>query len=181
MLDGFKDGRLTSWRMIRFILPLLLTAGMVQARLGETLAECETRYGPVVERTPAKLADSDKEACIFSKEGVTITVEFRNNTAWKLTYRLAQAMIDPILATIAPPSGWASSVTINGRQMMIASTTHDQVAVVELPVRRRDDPAEIIVASRAYTKANRADYEARLASLPNLIKERQSARPLQNF
>lgn len=154
---------------------------MVQARLGETIAECETRYGPVVERVAPKLPESDKEACIFSKEGITITVEFRNGNAWRVNYRLQQAMIEPILATIAPENGWAPAVTINGRQMMIAAVTHDQVAMVVYPVRRKEDPADITVASRAYTKANRANYEAEIAALPDVIKQRQEARPLQNF
>jgi len=167
--------------MIRFILPLFMVASMAQARLGETLAECESRYGPVVERVAPKLPESDKEACIFSKEGITITVEFRNGNAWRVNYRLPQQMIDPVLETIAPASGWAPSITINGRRMMIAATTHDQVAMVVMPTRRREDPAEITVASRAFTKANRANYEAQVASLPDVIKQRQQARPLQNF
>ncbi len=158
-----------------------MVAGMAQARLGETLAECETRYGPVVERVAPKLPESDKEACIFSKEGITITVEFRNGNAWRVTYRLPQQMIDPVLETIAPPNGWAPSVTINGRRMMIAATTHDQVAMVVMPVRRKDDPAEIIVASRAFTKANRANYQSQLAGLPDLIKQRQQSQPLKSF
>lgn len=168
--------------MIRIILPLfLLCTSVAQARIGETFAQCETRYGPVVERTAAKLGDSDKEACIFSKEGVTITVEYRNGTAWWVSYRLPQPMVDAVLAAIAPDGGWSSSLTINGRQVQVSATTHDQVAVVTYPPKRKDDPATLVVATRAYAKANRADYQAKLSALPEMIKQRHSAQPLKNF
>ena len=169
--------------MIRFVVPLLLLCTTVasQARIGETLAQCETRYGPVVERAAPKLAESDKEACVFSKEGVTITVEYRNGTAWWVSYRLPQPMVEPVLAAIAPDGGWSPAITISGKQIQISATTHDQVAVVTFPSKRKEDPATLVVANRAYGKANRADYQAKLSTLPEVIKQRQAAQPLKSF
>ena len=157
-------------------------ASAVEARIGETLAQCETRYGPVVERKASQMAESDKEACVFSKEGVTVTVEYRNGIAWWVSYRMPQPALDAILGAIAPEGGWAPSVMIGGQQMTVSAVARDQVAIVTYPAKsRRDDPLTLVVATRSCGKANREEYQKKLAVIPDLVKEREAAKPLKSF
>jgi len=160
----------------------VLFSSLAQARIGENVEQCEKRYGPTVERRPAIQATSDKEACVFSKDGVTIVVEYRNGTAWHVSYRLPVPMLDAVLAAIAPDGGWSAPVTIDQVDVRIASTARDQVASVTYPAKnRRDDPANLVVCTRAYSKANRDDYQAKLAGISSVVKEREAAKPLKGF
>jgi len=155
---------------------------MAQARIGENVEQCEKRYGPTVERRAAIQASSDKEACVFSKDGVTIVVEYRNAAAWHVSYRLPVPMLDAVLAAIAPDGGWSPPIAIDQVDVRIASTARDQVAsVIYPPKNRRDDPANLVVCTRAYSKANRDDYQAKLAGITSVVKEREAAKPLKGF
>jgi hypothetical protein len=56
------------------------------------------------------------------------------------------------------------------------------LAVVTFPPKqRKQDPVTLVVATRSYGKANRANYQAKLATVPEMIKAREASRPLQSF
>jgi hypothetical protein len=167
--------------MIRLVLALLFISHLAQARIGETIEQCETRYGPVVERKPAELADSDKEACVFSKESVTITVEYRSGSAWWISYRMDPSSLDTILKLIAPEGGWAKPIHVNGQDVRLAAVSRDQLAVVNVPKARSVQPVTLIVCTRAYGKAQWADYEKKLAAVADIVKEREANQPLKTF
>src|SRR5215204_1744652 len=83
---------------------LLITAPAV-ARVGETLDECVQRYGPMIERRPAKLSASDPDVMVFSKAGITVAVEFKEGKAWHLTFRKTALTAGEIEAVITANAG----------------------------------------------------------------------------
>ncbi|MBL9117874.1 MAG: hypothetical protein JNJ83_22890 [Verrucomicrobiaceae bacterium] len=168
--------------MNRLVIALVLMGTSVQARLGETVAECEARYGPIVEKRPAELVESDKDALVYSKEGVTVTAEYRNGQAWKVTYRMPSNALETILGAIAPEGGWSSPVMIAGQEVRVSSVTRDQLSVVSYPSRlRKEDPIVLEVSNRSFGKAKRADYDKKLLSIQEILKQRDENRPLKNF
>ncbi len=66
----------------------LTAAGVptVQARLGETLAECTARYGPVRATIPAIVAESDADAARFEQGTMSVIVHFQKGVAWHISY-----------------------------------------------------------------------------------------------
>lgn len=58
----------------------------VQARLGETLAECTARYGPVRATMPAIVAESDPDAARFEHGTMSVIVHFHKGVAWHVSY-----------------------------------------------------------------------------------------------
>lgn len=64
------------------------------ARVGETLAQCTQRYGPVRATLPSVVAESDPEAARFEFGTLSVMVHFQNGIAWHVSY--AQAYLsDP--------------------------------------------------------------------------------------
>jgi hypothetical protein len=62
-------------------------APLAQARLGETLEQCQVRYGSPTDRAPFSIAGSDAEAYLFRKGDVVVRIHFHKGKAWHLAYR----------------------------------------------------------------------------------------------
>ncbi len=165
--------------MIRFIALIFVVSSLsAQARVGETIAQCEARYGPVVEKQSAKLAASDKEACVFSRNGITIIGEFKAGVAWRVVYRMVDFDTDSLanlLAANALETGW-SKVLMIGEKHVRATPNRERLAIF-ITGKRTIDPSTLEVTSAEYGKANRKEYEALLATVPELVKRRLSNDP----
>ena len=152
----------------------LCVTSLAQARLGETLDQCVARYGPVVEKKPATLSESEPEACIFSKNGVTIFVEFRGGIAWRLVFRIASMMGEEtealLRANLPEGGGWSSSLTVNGLIYRLSSDRR-RVAVLTPPP-TKDGLASLEIASKDYATAKRAMYAAMSSDLKGVARQR---------
>jgi len=65
---------------------LLLAPPVARARLGETLAQCTERYGPVRATLPAVVAESDPDAARFEYGALGVIVHFQKGVAWHISY-----------------------------------------------------------------------------------------------
>ncbi len=155
--------------MIRLVLPLfvlLSCATVVQARLDETPAECEARYGVVIEKRPALQKLSDPEMLVFTKNGVTIDVEFHEGKAWRITYQkrgMDAEEIESVLMGEASGSGWSKPVKVAG-QVFRTSADHSRVALI-VPNLHPDSPVALVLATRDFANANRALFDDKQAEL----------------
>jgi len=148
-------------------------------RLGETVAECEARYGPVIEKLPAKVKESDPEACVFSKGGISIFVEFKAAKAWKILYRMAgmdAGSAQTLLKVEAADGGWSAPVKLVNQEVR-CSADHERLAILTLG-KRLEDVSTFVFVTKSYAKANRGDYDGKLAFIPEEIKRRQEGKPL---
>jgi len=169
--------------MIRALLLLVVMAALpVHARLGETLTECEGRYGQVVEKAPAKMKESDPDACLFSKSGITIIVEFKAGKAWKVLYRMASmdaGSVETLLGVESSEGGWSQPIEV-GTQKVRISDDHDRLAIHQ-PGRRPEDVSTMTFVTKAFAAANREDYEAKLALIPEEVRRRNDNRPMKDL
>jgi hypothetical protein len=162
---------------------ILLGTTLAQARLGETLAECEIRYGPVVEKVPARLAYSDKEALVFSKEGVTIIAETHNGSVWCIIYTMPDLSSDKasvFLEVNAPKEGWGDPIMIKGEEVR-TSNARDRLATCQIADPKSKQDGKVMVCSRPFAKANRVDYDARLLSIRDKLQQREAGGQLKGF
>lgn len=162
---------------------LFATTSFLHARLGETVEQCEARYGPIVERKEARLAESDKQSVIFSKEGVTITAEMQNGVVWCISYQmdeLTDETANYFLKVNAPADGWGRAITIKGDSVYTTST-RSQYATYTPMIARVKQAGKVVVCSRGYAKANRSDYEARLLTIRDKLVEREKNAALKGF
>lgn len=183
-LDGATAFPLLS-NMIRLVLPLLLvtlSSLTAQARIGETLAECEIRYGPVVERVPARQAESDKDACIFSRNGITVLTEFRDGKVWKISYSkvgMDSTELQTLLAASAAGGGWSAPLKISTQEFR-TSNDHERLAIFT-PGKRPEATFTLVIATKTFANANREAYVAKLAKIPAEIQRRIDSRPMKDF
>jgi hypothetical protein len=113
---------------------LILLTGLASARIGETLQECEARYGPIIERRPAELVGSDPEMVVFSKATVTVMVEFREGRAWHIVYRkksLTALEIEALLKADSGDGEWSAPLTVADRDFRL-SADRQRLASVSL-------------------------------------------------
>jgi hypothetical protein len=169
--------------MKRLILLSLLSCGpWAQARVGETIAECEARYGPVVERRPAVQGESDPEACLFSKAGITIVAEFKDGKAWRLLYRMP-GMNDEVVKTLLEREGgnseWSVPLKIVGQEIR-SSSDHERIAVLT-PAKHGGEMTTILFASKECAMANRSEYVGKLATIGEEVKKRILSKPLKDL
>lgn len=165
-----------------FFLLFSLAAVTAQARVGETLEECITRYGPVVERMPAKLKESDPEAYSFSKAGINVVAEFKGGKVWRHVYRSANLDDDTIKALLkaeAGDGGWSAPLKIGG-QDFLSSSDGRRIVVITIG-KKATDMDTLVVAEKAYAEANRSVYAAKLETLEAEVKRRSEAKPLKDL
>lgn len=166
--------------MLRIVLLLIVgCCSTAFGRLGETTQECETRYGPVVEKLKAKNVDSDPDACVYSKGGISIFVEFKAGKAWKILYRMAgldSGSVQALLNAEDADDGWSEPVKLVNQEVR-CSLDKERLAILTLG-KRIDDPSTFMFVTKSFAKANRADYEGKLALIPDEIKRRQEGKPL---
>jgi hypothetical protein len=162
----------------------LAIASLAQARLGETLEQCVERYGPVVEKKAATLPESDPEACVFSKNGVTILGEFRGGIVWRLVFRIASMMgeeTETLLRANMPEGGsWSSSLTVNGLVYRLSSDRR-RIAVLT-PAPTKDGLASLEIVSKDYAASKRAAFVAVSSDLKGIAKQRTTTgKTLEGF
>lgn len=169
-------------------LPVLATTFVLglqsaEARLGETLAQCEERYGPVVEKRAASVKDSDPDACVFSKSGVTAIIEFRQGIAWRLVFRL-QGMtamdVDTLLRANLPDGGWGPALRITGIDYRLSADRRRMA--VATPARSSQNIGTLEVVSRDYSAARYSVYSSKVAeAVTKGVQERKTVRELSGF
>ena len=169
--------------MARLVLFLLaITTISTQARIGETLAQCEARYGPSVEKRKVKLKDSDPDSYVFSKNGITIEAEFHGGTVWKISYAKAgmdATELNTLLAVNAGEGSWSAPLNVTGQEMRV-NNDHTRIAIYT-PGKRIEATYVLAVTTADYAKANRKDYEGKLSAVPAILKQRSENRPLKDF
>lgn len=166
----------------RLLLGWLLCATSVHARLGETLAQCEARYGPVIEKRPASVNASDPDACVFSKSGITVLVEFKKGLAWRVVFRMpgmSAQELETLLKANMPEGGWSSAMKYSEQEFRL-SADHRRVAVFT-PGKERAELTSLEIASRDYGTARHADYQRRIDAAIGTIGSRKGGRRLSDF
>lgn len=68
------------------LIAALTATPSARARVGETLAQCTQRYGPVRATLPSVVAESDPEAARFEFGSLSVMVHFQNGIAWHVSY-----------------------------------------------------------------------------------------------
>lgn len=174
-------------KLSRF-LPVLATTFVLglqsaEARLGETLAQCEERYGPVVEKRRASVKDSDPEACVFSKSGVTAIIEFHQGIAWRLVFRL-QGMtamdVDTLLRANLPDGGWGPALKFTGIDYRLSSDRR-RIAVAT-PSKNSQSIGTLEIVSRDFSAARYLVYSSKVAeAITKGAQERKTVRELNGF
>ena len=163
---------------------LCLLFGVVsaEARLGETLAQCIERYGPIEEKKPASVKESDPEACVFSKSGITALVEFKGGIAWRLVFRMigmtAQETETLLKANMAD-GGWGPALKINGQDCRL-STDRRRIAILT-PAADKADVPSLEIVSRDFAAASYATYSSKMAEIVGKAKGRGSDQNLKGF
>lgn len=160
---------------------LLALATTASARIGESLEQCGERYGPLVEKRRAELPESDPEAGVFSRNGITIIVEFRKGTAWRILFRkpkLTAPEVEALLEANAGTGAWSSPLTYGDREYRLAADK-SRVAVATLGPNRAMTQLEIML--REYGGRLRAQTLARLRQAGSAGEARKKANPLPGF
>lgn len=167
------------------LLPLVIVFVSVMtthARLGETVEECVVRYGPVVERLPAKVKDSDPQACVFSKSGITIIAEFKAGKAWLHTYRmiaLDETAMEKLLAAEGADGGWSVPIKIGGQEFR-SSVDGKRLAVTSFG-KKISDVGTLVVAQKSYAESNRSEYKTLLDTVSDEVNRRAANQPLKGL
>ncbi|MBX7211633.1 MAG: hypothetical protein K1X78_25220 [Verrucomicrobiaceae bacterium] len=168
--------------ILLLLLGLIFVVQPVQARLGETLAQCIERYGPVQEEVAASVTESDAKACIFSKKGVTTLVEFKNGTAWRIVFRLKDMTpgeAESLLKANLPEGGWGAALKFDGQEYRL-SANRRRVAVYA-PTKASTEISTLTIASRDYADASYAACSARIAEALKNVKEHIAGKDLKDF
>ena len=142
-------------------LVLLLTSVPASARIGETLDECVQRYGPMIERRPAKLGSSDPDVMVFSKAGITVAVEFKEGKAWHLTFRKTALTSFEIEALVTANSGtslWGSPLKTRDKEYRM---TADKGRLALVNWDRKALAGSLVIMSREFARTNYAELTQR--------------------
>lgn len=160
----------------------LLSSGAASGRIGETITQCVERYGPVIEKRKARLEQSDPEACVFSKTGISIIIEYRAGIAWNIRYRspeLAPAQVTELLKANMPEGGgWSAAYEVAGVHYRLAT---DRRTVAAYDPGKRGDIGILEIASRDFNKAWREVYSAQIDAVVLQSTRRAGARDLNGF
>ena len=186
MLDRFwATGQCGGMKRHQALLAMILSVGCIssaEARLGETIAQCKDRYGPVEEKRPANVKESDPEALVFSKNGITTLIEFKKGVAWRIVFRLigmSSLEVETLLKANMAEGGWGPALKINGQDFRI-SLDRSRIAVYSPVVDKNDVPA-LEIAAREYATANYAEYSLKTAETIGQVKEQKAGQDLKGF
>lgn len=169
-------------RTFFFTIGLLLGVNSLQARIGESQEGCIARYGAVIDKRPAKIPESDPEAMVFSKGGVTVWIEFQKGKAWRVVFRksdLTATEVDGLLRANMPVGGWGASMEVNGRFCRRSFDT-ELLAVVTPPQSPRE-PVFLEIVSREYANAKYADYLLKAESAKSADPTSSTPASLEGF
>ena len=179
-LGTFKNPGMNRYCFLTLLL-LGLASVTAEARVGETLKQCEERYGPVVERLPAKLADSDADACVFSKGGITVLIEFRNGLAWYVMFRMLDLLptdTEALLKANLPPGGWSSAIKVNGEEYRLSG---DRRWVARYFYGKKGGIGSLLIASRDFATAQHAAYVQKISEAVNQKQGSMAPKALDGF
>ena len=163
------------------ILCLLLTIVPTSARVGETLDECVQRYGPMIERRPARLPESDPEVMVFSKAGITVAAEFRQGKAWHLTFRkvpLSSLEVEAVLMANSGSSMWGLPVKTRDKEYRM---TEDKTRLAVINWDRKGLAGSLVIMSREFATANHAAVAKRIEPSANTTGGKTRINPLPGF
>ena len=169
-------------RRIPLITPLLLLTVMLlpaQARIGETLEQCKGRYGPVIERRAPLMTQSDPEACVFSKDGISIIIEFRAGIAWNIKYRtldLVPTQVNTLLKANMPEGGtWSAAYIVAEVQYRLSG---DRRRTASYYPGQAGEMGILEISSREF---NAARWEERSKHFGDVIKAAAEKKKLDGF
>jgi hypothetical protein len=160
---------------------VLMIVAPASARLGETLDECVARYGPMIERRAPKVpSTSDPEVMVFSKAGITVTVEFRQGKAWHLTFRktgLNGIEVEAIIMANAGPGLWGSPLKTRDKEYRM-SDDKKRLAVINWD--RKGVAGSVVIMSRDFAAANQEEKSKRVVT-PEAAGSVPKGNPLPGF
>jgi hypothetical protein len=185
-LDDSNPNKRLSPMMKRTLLLLAITligyTNQAEARLGETVPQCIERYGPVVEKRPARIDKSDPESCVFSRAGISIIIEYRAGLAWNIRYRtidLILAQVNELLkANMTEGGGWSGAYEVAGVQYRLAT---DRRSVAAYDPGKRGDLGILEISSREFNKAWREIYGAKLNNVILEPAQKAGTKELKGF
>jgi hypothetical protein len=167
---------------IRWMIPLWMIAfvSVAQARIGESIDQCAERYGPPIEKRAATIPQSDPDAVVFSKTGVTIIIEFRQGSAWHITFRKPslQAMeVEALINANIGSGSWSPALKYGDREYRLSSD-RERLAIASLA---GSNITQVSVMLRACARQTHAAYLARLQQ-PDAIEDlKRKTNPLPGF
>lgn len=165
------------------VLGFSVVASSAQARLGETLAQCVARYGAVMDPDkPASVKESDPKVSVFSKDGITVVVEFKGGIAWRIVFRKADmspAEVETLLKANLPEGGWGPAQKIDGQDFRL-SADRRRIAIYS-PTKAATEISTLTLATRDYGAANYAAYSAKVREALSTVKERKIGKDLKGF
>lgn len=178
-----KNSRTMNKLLAATVIGFFLTANFATARLGETAEECRGRYGQEVDKRPASIAASDPDALLFSKNSISILIEFKSGIAWRMMFRkinLTDEELVELLEANAPAGGWSPSHKVGSQEFRI-SLDRRRTAAFTPPAKNKSEPAVLEIASRDYGNANRAEQVDKIAEAVLAAKNRKAGTGLNGF
>jgi hypothetical protein len=167
------------------LLPLLgfaFVASSVQARLGENLEQCKARYGPDEVERAASVKESDPDVHKFSKDGITVVVEFRGGVAWRIVFRkpeLSAVEAESLLTRNLPVGGWGPSKNFDGKDFRLSA---DKLRIaVYAPTKATGEISSLTIATRDYGAASYSAYAAKVDEALRKAQERKTGGRLEGF
>jgi hypothetical protein len=158
------------------------TVAAANARLGETLSQCVERYGPLVEKRSPRIPESDPDACVFTKAGISIVVEYRSGIAWNIRYRTPDLIIAQVTellkANMIDGGGWSPAYEVAGVQYRLST---DRRYVAAYDPGRRGDAGILEVSTQDFNLAWRKHYAAKLASVSRQAPPKAGTKDLKGF
>lgn len=169
-------------KILLWVLGFTFLTGSIQARIGETVEECAARYGATVEKRPAKISQSDPEAHLFSKKGVSVWVEFRQGKAWKIAFRkldMTELEHDALLRANMPTEGWGAALDINGKSCR--RSLDGKWVALTTPAGSPREPSLLEIASRDYAEASYAAHELKVVEAKSQKNQPAATKVLEGF
>lgn len=164
------------------LLGFFVVTNSVEARLGETLAQCVARYGAVVDEKEASVKESDPKVSVFSKDGISVLVEFKGGIAWRIVFRktdMSPVEAESLLKANLPEGGWGPAQKVDGQDFRL-SADRRRVAVYS-PTKAATEITTLTIATREYGVANYTAYSARVSEALANVKERKVGKELKGF
>lgn len=167
-----------------FLVALLIFAGIesAQARIGETVPECIERYGPIIEKRSPRLPKSDPEACVYSKAGISIIIEYRAGVAWNVRYRTLDLIVNQVTellkSNMPEGGGWSAAFEVAGVQYRLAK---DRRMVAAYNPGLQGELGSLEISSRDFNLAWREVYAAQLDEAILMPQAKADTRDLKGF
>ena len=152
------------------------------ARLDETMAQCQERYGPEIEKLDAANPLSDPKISVFSRSGVTTAVEFKDGKAWRIIFRklgMSRAEQELLLKANMAEGGWSAPLKIDNQEFRL-SADKQRIAVLT-PGKSPSSTVTLEIALRDFGVANHAAYAERVSAAIRGVGEAKVSKALEGF